>query len=112
MVECIHSFFRITLPLDATIPPVPTYYSQSNGAVEAAVKVAKTLIQKKPTEKEFQRALLSHRTTLNNRFSPAELLLNRKIKCLFPVLQLNKNSTLHCLKKKRKKKEKQTNSLL
>lgn len=60
------------------------YYSQSNGAVEAAVKIAKSLIKK---NKDLNVALLSYRTTpLENGFTPAELMLGRKIKSHLPVL--------------------------
>lgn len=59
------------------------YFSQSNGAVEAAVKTAKNLIKKG----DIYEALLSYRTTpLESGFSPAELLMKRKIRSLLPML--------------------------
>jgi hypothetical protein len=64
------------------------HYAQSNGAVEAAVKVAKNLIKKNGLEtKQLQLALLAYRSTpLECGFSPSELLLARKIKTFVPLL--------------------------
>lgn len=60
------------------------YYSQSNGAIEAAVKTAKRLLK---MNKDISLALLNYRSTpLANGFSPAELMMGRKFKTLVPVL--------------------------
>lgn len=60
------------------------HHSQANGAAEAAVKIAKSLINKND---DVKLALLSYRTTpLENGFTPAELMLGRKIKSLLPML--------------------------
>lgn len=59
-------------------------YSQSNGAVEAAVKIAKSIISKC---NDLNKGLLSYRSTpLENGFSLAELLFSRKIRSLVPML--------------------------
>lgn len=59
-------------------------YSESNGAVEAAVKIAKSIIQKC---EDVEKGLLSYRSTpLENGYSPAELLFSRKIRSLVPML--------------------------
>lgn len=61
------------------------YFSQSNGAIEAAVKVAKSILYK--NKDKFCEALLSYRSTpLENGFSPAELMMGRKIKTHLPIL--------------------------
>lgn len=65
------------------------YFPQSNGCIEAAVKVAKGLLKKND---DIYLALLAYRSTpLECGFSPAELLMNRKIKSQLPILpsQLN-----------------------
>lgn len=60
------------------------YYSQSNGAVEAAVKVAKNLIAK---NSDVELALLNYRVTpLANGFSPGELMMGRRLKSHVPVI--------------------------
>lgn len=60
------------------------YFSQSNGTAEAAVKVAKMLLKKCDNIHE---GLLNYRSTpLANGFSPAELMMGRKIKTLVPML--------------------------
>lgn len=60
------------------------YFSQSNGGVEAAVKVAKNLLRKNA---DIFEGLLSYRTTpLACGFSPSELLMNRKLKSNLPIL--------------------------
>lgn len=64
------------------IPSSP-YYSQSNGEVESAVKVAKSLIDK---NEDILDALLEYRSTpLSNGYSPAELLMGRKLKNCLPT---------------------------
>lgn len=62
-------------------------FSQSNGAVEAAVKVAKRILKKCD---DINLGLLAYRTTpLENDFSPSELLFSRKIRSRVPVLPRN-----------------------
>lgn len=85
------------------------YYPQSNGAVEAAVKVAKNLLKK---NSDINLALLSYRSTpLECGFSPAELLFSRKVKSLVPMLesQLEKivdaRKTFSAIEGKRKEKQ-------
>lgn len=59
-------------------------YSQSNEAVEAAVRTAKNLIKKCD---DINRGLLAYRTTpLKNGFSPAEMMFSRKIRSHVPIL--------------------------
>ena len=59
-------------------------YAQSNGFVEAAVKIAKMHLKKSPEDP--YKAILSYRTTpLANGFSPAELLMNRKLRSTLPM---------------------------
>jgi len=58
-------------------------YSQSNGEVEAAVKIAKKIVKK--CDDVF--ILLAYRTTkLENGFSPAELMFSRKVRSRLPTL--------------------------
>lgn len=60
------------------------YYSQSNGAAEAAVKTAKNLIKK---GNDIHESLLNYRSTpLANGFSPAELMMGRKLRSLVPMM--------------------------
>ena len=62
-------------------------YSQSNGAVEAAVKTAKNILKKCDY---VNVGLLSYRSTpLENGFSPDELMTNRKIRSLVPTISKN-----------------------
>lgn len=66
------------------------YFSQSNGCVEAAVKVAKSLLKK---NSDFNLALMAYRSTpLDCGFSPYELLFSRKMRTMLPILpsQLDK----------------------
>lgn len=66
------------------------HFPQSNGCVEAAVKIAKNLLKK--NKKDMDLALLSYRSTpLECGYSPAELLMGRKLRTLLPILpdQLN-----------------------
>ncbi|XP_033231495.1 uncharacterized protein K02A2.6-like, partial [Belonocnema kinseyi] len=64
------------------------YFSQSNGEAEAAVKIAKQLIKKNGSDcNQLAKALLSYRSTrLANGFSPAEMLMNRKLRTEVPTL--------------------------
>ncbi|KAG5866725.1 hypothetical protein JTB14_015790 [Gonioctena quinquepunctata] len=67
------------------------YFPQSNGCIEAAVKIAKNLIKKND---DIYLALLSYRTTpLECGLSPSELLYGRKLRTPLPVLpsRLNEN---------------------
>ena len=62
-------------------------YPQSNGEVERAVQTIKNILKK---EKELQRALLAYRTTpLRSGFSPAELLMGRKLRSAVPTFHKN-----------------------
>uniref|UniRef100_T1GPJ2 Integrase catalytic domain-containing protein n=1 Tax=Megaselia scalaris TaxID=36166 RepID=T1GPJ2_MEGSC len=73
------------------IPSSP-HYSQSNGEAESAVKTAKLLVEK---GEDILDALLEYRSTpLSNRFSPAELLMGRKIKASLPTCPRNLETTL------------------
>lgn len=66
------------------------YFAQSNGCVEAAVKVAKNLLKK---NENINQALLAYRTTpLECGFSPSELMFNRKIRSFLPILPSKLNS--------------------
>ncbi len=59
-------------------------YSQSNGEAERAVKTVKALLKK--TDDPYQ-ALLSYRSTpLHNGYSPAELLMNRRLRTTLPMV--------------------------
>ncbi|XP_011686380.1 PREDICTED: uncharacterized protein K02A2.6-like [Wasmannia auropunctata] len=61
------------------------YHSRSNGQVEAAVKIAKSLLTK---EEDVDRGLLVYRaTSLETGFSPAELLMGRRIRSNIPVAE-------------------------
>jgi hypothetical protein len=64
----------------------PTY-AQANGEAERAVQTAKMLIKK---TKDFYLALLCYRSTpLRNGYSPAELLMGRKLRSNLPMLSSN-----------------------
>lgn len=61
------------------------FYSQSNGCIEAAVKIAKNLLKK--NQDDIYLALLSYRTTpLECGYSPSELLMSRKLRSHLPIL--------------------------
>ncbi|EZA59686.1 hypothetical protein X777_16669, partial [Ooceraea biroi] len=60
-------------------------YSQSNGAAETAVKIAKSIIKK--CKDDIALGFLAYRTTpLDNGFTPAELMFSRKIRSRVPIL--------------------------
>ncbi|XP_014261398.1 uncharacterized protein K02A2.6-like [Cimex lectularius] len=61
-------------------------FHQANGAAEAAVKIAKTLLKK--NKDNLALALLTYRNTpLGNGFSPAEMLYGRKLRDNLPSIQ-------------------------
>jgi hypothetical protein len=63
-------------------------YSQSNGMAERAVQIAKKILIKCNEDKsDFRLALLQYRSSpvCGTNFSPAELLMNRKLKTKLPV---------------------------
>lgn len=101
-------FYRFAKEYDFCHIKSSPKYSQSNGCAEAAVKNAKRIIKKC---KDVDKGLLSYRSTpLENGYSPAELLNNRKIRSLVPILP-NKYGTFHdhknVLIKEKEKKDKQ-----
>ena len=72
---------------DIELAPSSPRYPQSNGEVERAVQTVKNILKK---EKETERALLAYRTTpLRNGFSPAELLMGRKLRNPVPTFHEN-----------------------
>ncbi|XP_054259732.1 uncharacterized protein K02A2.6-like [Macrosteles quadrilineatus] len=61
------------------------HFHQSNGAAEAAVKIAKCILKKNKEDPYL--ALLSYRNTpISNGFSPAQLLMGRRLRDNLPVL--------------------------
>jgi hypothetical protein len=60
------------------------YYSQSNGLAESGVKIAKSLLTK--NEDIFAALLIYRNTPLESGFSPAELMLGRKLRDNLPML--------------------------
>ena len=63
------------------------YYSQGNGKVESAVKVAKNILKKSGQEDPYL-ALLAYRNTPQQgyTYSPAEKLMSRKLKDIIPAI--------------------------
>ncbi|CAL1672014.1 unnamed protein product [Lasius platythorax] len=59
------------------------YHSRSNGQVEAAVKIAKSILLKK--EKVEQGLLVYRATPLETGYSPAELMMGRKLRSNIPL---------------------------
>lgn len=59
-------------------------YSQSNGAAEAAIKIAKSIFKK--CKDDVNLSLLAYRTSLEDGFTPAELIFYRKIRSRLPML--------------------------
>ena len=81
-------------------------FSQSNGAAEAAVKIAKSILKKC---KDISLGLLAYRSTpLENGFSPAELLFSQNIRSRVPILPKNLGTFIQhdeiSLKEKKKRK--------
>ncbi|KAK9736839.1 hypothetical protein QE152_g11272 [Popillia japonica] len=75
-----YNFFHITSS---------PYFPQSNGSVERAVKTAKDLLKKNV---DINLALMAYRSTpLESGFSPIELLMNRKMRTLLPVIPFKLN---------------------
>ncbi|XP_034243498.1 uncharacterized protein LOC117646566 [Thrips palmi] len=71
--------FKVTL--------MSPHHSQSNGQAEAAVKVVKSIIKK---DSDPYRGLLAYRTApLESGYSPAELLMNRRLRTALPILGEN-----------------------
>ena len=59
------------------------YHPQSNGEAERAIGTVKSLLRK---EKDPSIALLAYRTTpLSNGYSPAQLLMNRRLRTTVPI---------------------------
>lgn len=86
------------------------YWSQGNGGVERAVQTAKRLIKK--NKNDLFLALLAYRCTpLDCGFTPAELLMNRKLRSNLPqlpsVLENNLNLKSEFSFKERENKDKQ-----
>lgn len=84
-------FKEFALKYNIIHDPSSPHYPQSNGEAESAVKVAKSLIDK---NEDVLEALLAYRSTpLSNGYSPAELLMGRKLKTLLPTIPSNLNSS-------------------
>ena len=80
-----HSFEEFSTEYGFTHLTSSPTFSQSNGEAERAVKTVKLLLKK---EKDPHLALLSYRTTpLQNGYSPAELLMGRRLRTTVPVLR-------------------------
>ena len=72
---------------DIELVPSSPRYPQSNREVERAVQTVKNILKK---EKEIEKALLAYRTTpLRSGFSPAELLMGRKLHSTVPTFHEN-----------------------
>ena len=77
-------------------------FPQSNGAVERAVKTVKGLLNK---NEDPYLALISYRSTpLENGYSPAELLMSRKIQTPLPILPSQLKPKLPKIKQLRKRR--------
>ena len=69
-------FARFAKEWNIQLSPSSPYYPQSNGEAERSVQTIKNILKK---EKDKYQALLAYRSTpLQNDFSPAELLMERK----------------------------------
>ena len=72
---------------DIELVPSSPKYPKSNGEVERAVQTIKNILKK---EKELQKALLAYRTTpLRSGYSPAELLMGRRLRSTVPTFHEN-----------------------
>ncbi len=78
-------------------------YPQSNGEVERAVRTVKDILKK---ENDPTKALLAYRSTpLASGYSPAELLMGRKIKSTIPIVSKNLTPSLPKMKELKVKEE-------
>ncbi len=76
-------FTNFALEWDILLSLSSPYYPQSNGEAERSVQTIKNILKK---EKDKYQALLAYRSTpLQNGFSPAELLMGRKLRKAVPV---------------------------
>ena len=76
-------FMHFAKEWDIHLSPSSPYYPQSNGEAERSVQTIKKILKK---EKDKYQALLAYRSTpLQNGFSPAELLMGRKLRTTVPV---------------------------
>uniref|UniRef100_A0A1Y1K762 Integrase catalytic domain-containing protein n=2 Tax=Photinus pyralis TaxID=7054 RepID=A0A1Y1K762_PHOPY len=85
------------------------YFAQSNGLVERAVQTAKQLLKK--NNDDIYLALLAYRSTpLESGFSPAELIMSRKLRTNLPQLPSNLNKVIDSssfVRKEQERKDKQ-----
>lgn len=82
-----HEFKRFLSKHDIKHVTSSPYYPQSNGQAERTVQTAKMLLEKSPNVHE---ALLAHRSSPGQcGYSPAELLMGRKIKSTVPMRPSN-----------------------
>ena len=78
-------------------------YPQSNGEVERTVRTVKDILKK---ENDPTNALLAYRSTpLASGYSPAELLMGRKIKSTIPIVSKNLTPSLPKMKELKVKEE-------
>ncbi|UYV71663.1 K02A2.6-like, partial [Cordylochernes scorpioides] len=86
-------------------------FPQSNGMAEAGVKIAKMILKK---NQDPSLGLLEYRSTpLENGYSPAELLMGRKLRTTLPIAPENLNPKLvdsQTLKRKEGRRRKDTKS--
>ncbi|KAJ8895617.1 hypothetical protein PR048_000953 [Dryococelus australis] len=79
-----HSIQSLAQTYDFQVVTSSSHYSQSNGCVEVAVKVTKSLLKK---NEDISMGLLSYRTTpLGSGFSPVEMLMDRRLRSILPLL--------------------------
>ena len=60
------------------------YHSQDNSAAEGGVRTVKTLLSK--SEDPYSALLAYHTSPLENGYSPAELLMGRKLRTTVPII--------------------------
>ena len=60
-------------------------YPQSIGTAERAVKTVRSMFEK--NEDQYMALLILRSTPLENGFSPAELLMNRKVRTILPMTE-------------------------